>query len=130
MCVCGAVQAGGASSSRLPKVGHAPGFERYKGAVTELFAHEAGYDAYMTGKAMLTACACLSSVLHLYLFRPLQKVLFLLQTMSRSFAQSRHPIWGKAACGCRLAAEGNVFDFLPVIVLPAWPYQNSLAEPL
>lgn len=45
--------AGGAAE--LPQVEHAPGFERYKGASTEAFAHEAGYDAYMTGAAF----ACL-----------------------------------------------------------------------
>ena len=59
------LQAGGATSNRLPKVDHAPGFERYKGAVTELFAHEAGYDAYMTGDAVRTLCLCPSLVLHL-----------------------------------------------------------------
>ncbi|EFN53567.1 hypothetical protein CHLNCDRAFT_136728 [Chlorella variabilis] len=53
------VAASGGSSdgeaAELPLVEHAAGFERYKGAATEAFAHEAGYDAYMTGAAF----ACL-----------------------------------------------------------------------
>ncbi|KAK9866018.1 hypothetical protein WJX84_007566 [Apatococcus fuscideae] len=43
------LQASGAGSNQLPSVDHAPGFQRYQGAETERFAHEAGYDAYMTG---------------------------------------------------------------------------------
>ncbi|KAL4459112.1 hypothetical protein ABPG75_013977 [Micractinium tetrahymenae] len=45
----------GSEAAELPAVEHAPGFERYKDANTEAFAHEAGYDAYMTGAAF----ACL-----------------------------------------------------------------------
>eukprot|EP00887_Chlorella_sp_A99_P006934 scaffold2.g6934.t1 len=37
----------------LPEVGHAPGYERYEGADTGQYAHEAGYDAYMTGERMV-----------------------------------------------------------------------------
>ncbi|GAB4813292.1 hypothetical protein N2152v2_000338 [Parachlorella kessleri] len=48
-------QGEGASCWELPRVGHAPGFERYEGAETPSYAHEAGYDAYMTGAAF----ACL-----------------------------------------------------------------------
>lgn len=43
------LQASGAGSNQLPSVDHAPGFQRYQGAEAERFAHEAGYDAYMTG---------------------------------------------------------------------------------
>ena len=40
------------SAWELPGVAHASGFERYEGAETSTqFAHEAGYDAYMTGEA-------------------------------------------------------------------------------
>lgn len=35
----------------LPLVAHAEGYERYAGAATEAFAHEAGFDAFMTGAA-------------------------------------------------------------------------------
>ncbi|PRW61321.1 poly(A)-specific ribonuclease PARN isoform X3 [Chlorella sorokiniana] len=35
--------------AELPAVDHAPGFERYKGVDTEAYAHEAGFDAFMTG---------------------------------------------------------------------------------
>ncbi|KAI3424112.1 hypothetical protein D9Q98_009473 [Chlorella vulgaris] len=45
-------------TAQLPVVEHAAGFERYKGVETQAYAHEAGYDAYMTGAAF----ACLVRV--------------------------------------------------------------------
>lgn len=42
---------GSGEAAALPVVDHAEGFERYKGVDTAAYAHEAGYDAYMTGAA-------------------------------------------------------------------------------
>ena len=45
----GRVGGGDRASFQLPLVEHAPGFEKYKGLAPGAAAHEAGYDAFMTG---------------------------------------------------------------------------------
>ena len=47
--------------SQLPSVDHAQGYERYRGAQVESYAHEAGYDAYMTGAVFARLLAILES---------------------------------------------------------------------
>ncbi|GBF97539.1 poly(A)-specific ribonuclease, partial [Raphidocelis subcapitata] len=51
--------AGGMQGTRLPRVVHAAGFDKYRGLAAGTLAHEAGYDAFMTGAAF----ACLLPLL-------------------------------------------------------------------
>lgn len=52
----------GAVLSQLPPVDHADGFDRYRGvADVASYAHEAGYDAYMTGAVFSRLVALLGS---------------------------------------------------------------------
>lgn len=41
-------------AAALPRVAHAEGFERYQGTQGAAFAHEAGFDAFMTGAVFAT----------------------------------------------------------------------------
>lgn len=47
----GKERAEGMAGAEIPNVEHAPGFRRYAGVEGGSYAHEAGYDAFMTGAA-------------------------------------------------------------------------------